>query len=45
MDGKLEGTQNVTELNSEDFDPFLLMEDLVEKLKVLDYEALFTRTK
>jgi hypothetical protein len=45
MEGKVEGGQNVTEQNSEDFDPYLLMEELVEKLKALDYEALFTRTK
>ena len=46
MEGKVEGGQNVaTENGNDEFDPNLLMEEIVEKLKVLDYEALFTRTK
>jgi hypothetical protein len=28
-----------------DLDPYLLMEEIIEKLKILDYEALFTRIK
>jgi hypothetical protein len=26
-------------------DPLLLMEEILDKLKLLDYEALFTKTK
>jgi len=28
-----------------DVDPYILMEEILDKLKCLDYEALFTRTK
>jgi hypothetical protein len=28
-----------------DIDPFLLMEEIIDKLKLLDYEANFTRIK
>lgn len=35
----MEGTTDM------EIDPYLLMEDILEKLKLLDYEALFTRTK
>ena len=45
----MEGNRDITqgEVNSADvdIDPYLLMEEIVEKLKMLDYEALFTRTK
>lgn len=28
-----------------DIDPLILMDEILDKLKLLDYEALFTRTK
>ena len=29
----------------EEIDTFVLMEEILDRLKLLDYEALFTRTK
>ncbi len=41
-----ENTQNTNTSNVDvEIDPLLLMEEILEKLKFLDYEALFTRTK
>ena len=40
--GKLEDNVNQGEI---DLDPYLLMEEILEKLKLLDYEALFSRVK
>ncbi len=28
-----------------DLDPYIMMEEILEKLKLLDYEAFFTRVK
>jgi len=43
MESKPENnTQEQTEI---ELDPYLLMEEILEKLKLLDYEALFTRVK
>jgi hypothetical protein len=39
MEGAQEGNVDM------EIDPFLLMEEILDKLKFLDYEALFTRTK
>jgi hypothetical protein len=39
MEGAQEGNVDI------EIDSFLLMEEILDKLKFLDYEALFTRTK
>ena len=44
MEGENANTKNNAEIEI-DIDPLLLMEEILEKLKFLDYEALFTRTK
>ena len=44
MEGENTNAKNNAEIEI-DIDPLLLMEEILEKLKFLDYEALFTRTK
>jgi hypothetical protein len=41
----MEQEQKGESLGTEDLDPLILMEEILDKLKILDYETLFLRQK